>query len=88
MYVQVTLEIRILRTILLYFTTTRFGKFGKPCASTRLYFIVHASDVFLEVGGDAETFRTVVAGKVADVEVDEILVLLQAVPVVQLLATN
>ena len=47
-----------------------------------------SGDVVLEVGGDAEALRTLVAGKVPDVEVDEILVLLQAAPVVERLAAN
>ena len=50
---------------------------------TCLYFIVHSGDVFLEVGGDAEALRTDRAGKVSDVEVDKILMLLQAAPVVE-----
>ena len=49
---------------------------------------MHVCDVVFKVSGDPETLRTLVAGKVADVEVDEILVLLQAVPVVELLPTN
>ena len=55
---------------------------------TCLYFIVDSGDVVLEVGGDAEALWASVARKIPDVEVDEILVLLQAAPVVERLAAN
>ena len=42
---------------------------------------MHVVDVIAEVGGDAEALRALLAGEIADVEVDEVLVLLQAVPV-------
>ena len=53
-----------------------------------LYFIVDVRNVVLEISRHAETLRALVARELADVEVDEVLVLFQAVPVVELLTTD